>query len=324
MAWAGAGGSLRDSKEPAVRHFRALNDATDFLGMSASGARAIGFFGSVDAPEHAVFLTVAKQMASPDMQHAGVRIDLGRANIGRGTEGGSIYLQPCHGYVSSSSFGAGVPLLAYQYWLPQTPNDAALHEAWRRTQPPTTASPQQDLSQPPPSPPPIQMWQEVLESEAFALHRFLQSGALPHVSALITSTTIGTSDAGKAALTMLDEVCSVSHFIGMLIFQSHVSSSIRSYHLKRLSRTFAGLATGKSPLPACRGDGTVSDSNSTALFLARRCGDAFLSGALRPGFARRFDARCDWRQCWGFFCMAIRPLLVYASTEGGSFRPCKC
>ena len=41
---------------------------------------------------------------------------------------------------------------------------------------------------------------QVLESEAFALHRFLQSGALPHVSALITSTTIGTSDAGKAAL----------------------------------------------------------------------------------------------------------------------------
>ena len=65
--------------QPAIRHFDALSDAADFLGAQGGG-RALGFFSAVDAPEHAVFLTVARQVVGNGTGPSELRFELGNGS----------------------------------------------------------------------------------------------------------------------------------------------------------------------------------------------------------------------------------------------------
>lgn len=215
-AWSGAGGGL-DAVQPIIRHFHTLDDASEFI--NASTGRAVGFFSAVEAAEHAVFLTVAKQLASNenDETRAGIEplpVRLGRATVGRGTSGASIYLYP-RATAAGGARKAGLALLTYQYRVPESPNDASLEREWRRLHPPPR----------PPVPPPAKMWERVLEAEALGLHRFLHTGNLPDATALTKSS--------------LDAMASSSAAIGLLIYPPRMPASIRKYHLNRVRRVAA-------------------------------------------------------------------------------------
>ena len=60
-AWSGL---YQNHDQPDVRHFHLLEDASEFITGGGGGGRAVGFFSKVEAPEHTVFLTVAKQLSS--------------------------------------------------------------------------------------------------------------------------------------------------------------------------------------------------------------------------------------------------------------------
>ncbi|KOO22062.1 hypothetical protein Ctob_000564 [Chrysochromulina tobinii] len=188
-AW--AGGDL-EADQPRVRHFHILEETSDFL-SAAGGGRAIGFFGSVEQTEHTIFLTVAKQLVD-DSRPVELRPLLGRANIGRGTSGATVYLSPRGSALASN--GSAVPsLLLHEYRVPQLPGDTAVVERWRRLQGAReasgTASSGTDAASSTSSalPPASEMWHSVLEAEALSLHQFLERGALPDVTQLAPNGT---------------------------------------------------------------------------------------------------------------------------------------
>ena len=217
-----AGGDL-GSEQPDVQHFGMLSDAAEFMNAKDGGlARAVGFFSArLDAPEHTLFLTVAKRVA--DKAHP-LAVKLGRATVGRGTKGATVYLVPRASAVAPNGSSVEAALLTYQYRLPESPRDEWLPERWKELR--LAASPPAPF---PPSAP--AMWEEVLEAEATSLDRFMRRGALPNAVELSTDTA--------ATLT------SNAHTVGlMLLPQKGLGASMQNYHLRRLAR----LATVFAPL----------------------------------------------------------------------------
>lgn len=205
--------------EPPVRSFTLLEDARSFL----APGRALGFFSAVDTPEHTVFLTVAKQIGDRDQQ-PGLMVELGRATVGRGTSGATVYLVPRA--TAAAPNGTAIPgLLIHQYRVPASPQDSqAVQARWEALQlvmdvtppPPSPPTPQ------PSPPPPSMMWEEILESEALALHRFLRAGGLPDVIELTASSLQPLTDAAWQ--------------LGVLLLPPALSASMRGYHVRRLGR----------------------------------------------------------------------------------------
>ena len=75
-----AGGDLA-AAPPNIKHFNLLEDAAHFLQKANGRCRALGFFGAdLAAPEHTVFLTVAKTVT--DDAHP-LAVQLARATVGR-------------------------------------------------------------------------------------------------------------------------------------------------------------------------------------------------------------------------------------------------
>ena len=234
-AWAGL--AETHATQPPVRHFHLLDDAAAFI-RTGIGARAVGFFASVNAPEHAVFLTVAKRLGiePTDDRDAGVvppagRLTLGRATVGRGTTGASIYLTP-RVLPLNADGGTLSAVLVHRYRVPSSPADPWLAERWASisgaSAMPTNAS---------------AMWHAVLEEEAMELHRFLERGALPDV----------VPDLDEATLPMLT---SSAHAIGLLLVPPRLPAAMRGYHGRRLAR-----AAARSPAVWC-GDGMSGDDGS--------------------------------------------------------------
>ena len=170
-----AGGDL-DAVQPAVQHFALLDEAASFLQgtNTADGAsRAVGFFGArLDSPEHTVFLTVSKRVSSA--------LQLGRATVGRGTSGATVYLVPPASATAPDGSAVDAAVLIYRYRVPESPQDPSLPMRWLQLHPPASVS--ASSPPPPPMPPLPALWQEVLESEALGLDRFMRRGALPDVS----------------------------------------------------------------------------------------------------------------------------------------------
>ena len=247
-AW--AGGAL-DAAQPPVASFHLLEDASEFL-LHERG-RAVGFFASVNAPEHTVFLTVAKQLGqslppppqtgwggkaeqqpvdvqqSPYKPPSELSIGLGRATVGRGSRGATVYLVPRVSAVIRNATSSP-PLLIHQYRLPASPQDQPeLRERWEfHTTSTSAAAPASDAGLPPPAPPPPEMWQAVLEAEAVSLHRFLLRGALDDVSELSPRS--------------IDTLAAGAHRLGVLLLPSSLNAQMRRYHLRRLA-----LATTSFP-----------------------------------------------------------------------------
>ena len=218
-----AGGDLK-AKQHKVRHFHVLDDAADFLRARGDRCRAIGFFSEkLDSPEHTVFLTVAKRVADP--AHP-LTVELGRATIGRGTSGATVYLVPRASASAPNGSAVSSVMLTHQFRVPDSPSDAALPVRWRSMQaqralplPPS----------PPPLPPPSAMWQDVLEAEALTLDRFLRIGSLDDVTEMSTHT--------------LTSLAASTSTLGLLMLPpTGLSPSLRAYHLRRLRRVASSFA----------------------------------------------------------------------------------
>ena len=235
--WAG----LADTPLPYIQHFYLLEEAADFLRSGDGSIRALGFFAAVDSPEHAVFLTVAKKVAAADAARPWeLMMKLGRATIGRGTRGATVYLAPRDAMVAPNGTVLPSPrlkdgFLTHQFRLPASADDAEeVREAWLRDvahhapvpRTPTSSPP----SPPPPLPPPIKMWEELLEREATALHRFLERGALPPLTEVTAAT--------------MEVLAASSRRVGVLLLPPTLDASRRRYHLNRLGR----LAARRTPL----------------------------------------------------------------------------
>lgn len=199
-----------------------LDEAATFLGVRSGKCRAVGFFSDqLNAPEHTVFLTVAKRVAEP-ASHP-LTVELGRSTVGRGTSGASIYLVPVASAVAPNGSAVAAAVLIHQYRVPASPSDASLPARWRKLATGRTVSP----------PPSTQMWEEVLEAEASRLDRFLRRGALADVSEL-TAETLPTLTAG-------------AHTLGLLLWPTAhgaLSPRLRAYYLRRLHK----LAVAYAPL----------------------------------------------------------------------------
>jgi len=215
-----AGGDL-DAIQPDIKHFNLLDDAAAFLKQKQPPCRAVGFFGSrLDAPEHTVFLTVAKQVDntfwSPSEWHP-LALKLGRANVGRGTSGATIYIvPPASGiYTSNESEVTAGRVLTYQYRVPSSPQDETLPERWQALH---------KKSASPPSPP--KMWQQVLEAEAMEVDRFLRRGAMANVVPF----------ANEKILT--DSLAHSVETIGLLLLPPRrlLSDAMNKYHMSRLKK----------------------------------------------------------------------------------------
>ena len=216
-----AGGDLQ-AAQPKVKHFMLLDDAADFLRARDGPCRAVGFFSDrLDAPEHTVFLTVAKRVSETESHPLAVK--LARSTVGRGTSGASVFLVPRASAIMANGSTVAAAVLTYQYRVPESPSDTSLPEQWRRLVADRAASPS------PPLPPPPAMWHEVLEAEATRLDRFLRRGAIPDVSEL-TKETLATLAAS-------------AHTLGLLLWPdpeiSTVSDSMRGYHMRRLRQSVA-------------------------------------------------------------------------------------
>jgi hypothetical protein len=219
-AWAG----LVDQPQPPVQHFHVLDDASAFF--KAGPGRLVAFFSSIDAAEHTVFLTVAKQLAAEaDDDSSSSKVLFGRASIGRGTSGATVYMMPRTPPLAPN--GTAIPaLLTHQFRVPASPRDGSLHEHWRRVSPGSSAHGE------PPSPP--AMWEQVLEAEAIRLHRFIQAGAIWPVGPV----------ADAASLDALAEHASA---IGLLVLPPSTPRALRGYHLRRLARVAARYPVVQCP-----------------------------------------------------------------------------
>jgi hypothetical protein len=205
--------------QPPIQHFETLDGASTYL-CAGDGGRALGFFSSVESAEHTVFLTVAKQVANPGQQPWELTAKLGRATIGRGTQGASVYMVPRSRFALPNGSYAERINLVHKFVLPTSSSDATLRSSWRRLQ--TAPRP---VASPPPSPPPDQMWQELLEAEALALHRFIQAGALPDVSELSPRS--------------IEPLSASAAHLGLFITPTALDGRMRKYHLRRLARVAA-------------------------------------------------------------------------------------
>ena len=225
--------------EDYVRHFNRLEHVAGFL--RAGGPRAVGFFSSPSSVENTVFLTVAKQLAL----QSSLAPALARATVGRGTTGCSVYMVPDASARWAHNSTSTEPLLVREFQLPSSPDDASLEVFWKqRPGAPASPLPSPSVS---PLPPPISMWNDVLEAEALALHRFLQHGALPEITEL-------TADS-------VDSLTTTGRVIGLLTFPVQLDASMRRYHIKRLKK----LAAAHPPY-AC-----IDDKSFDSWFGRPRC-----------------------------------------------------
>lgn len=314
-AW--AGGDL-EADQPRVRHFHILEETSDFL-SAAGGGRAIGFFGSVEQTEHTIFLTVAKQLVD-DSRPVELRPLLGRANIGRGTSGATVYLSPRGSALASN--GSAVPsLLLHEYRVPQLPGDTAVVERWRRLQGAReasgTASSGTDAASSTSSalPPASEMWHSVLEAEALSLHQFLERGALPDVTQLAPN--------GTALDTALDVLMASAHTLGLLLLPPAVHAGQRRYLERRLGRIAARESPVRCPpaavqrssawLPEHMICAAVPPEDALRFAVGTHSEDLTLALArrLRVPPAALPDARLHAR-----FVMAARPVGTAASAAG--------
>jgi hypothetical protein len=236
-AWAG----LTDGEPPPVQHFTYLDDCAGFLREGA--ARVLGFFPKVDAPEHTVFLTVAQQLGAAndtaDGEPGVPKARFGRATVGKNNvfsrnkvQGATVYVSPRS--TARAPNGSVVPaLLMHTYRVPPSPKSDSLLERWRELPRELSAGPVPGA----PPPPPGQMWQDILESEALVLHRWVQAASLPDVSHLTDPM-------------MMDALSHRAYNLGILIFPSGFGAALRGYHTRRL----ANVASRFTPL-RCHADG---------------------------------------------------------------------
>ena len=322
-AW--AGGDL-EADQPRVRHFHILEETSEFL-SAAGGGRAIGFFGSVEQTEHTIFLTVAKQLVD-DSRPVELRPLLGRANIGRGTSGATVYLSP-RGSVLASNGSAVPALLLHEYRVPQLPGDTAVVERWRRLQgaheasgtatgaheASGTATSGMDAASSTSSalPTASEMWHSVLEAEALSLHRFLERGALPDVTQLAPN--------GTMLDTALDVLMESAHTLGLLLLPPSVRAGQRRYLERRLGRIAARESPFQCPPAAVQRSNAWLPERMVCAAVppedALRFAVGTHSKALTIALSRRLrvppaalpDARLHAR-----FVMAARPVGTAAST----------
>ena len=241
-AWSGL---IDNTAVPEVRSFKLLEDAEAFLG-TAGGGRAVGFFGKVEAIEQTIFLTVAKQLTS---ESAFEPPQLGRATVGRGTSGTTIYAAPRSTALAPNG-SAVLGVLMHEFRVPESAEDPELPARWQRTvaagKPPSAAE-----KPTAPLPPPRDMWQAVLEAEALLLHQFLQRASLPDVSDL----------RGESTLIALTES---ADRLGLLLFPPATMASYRQYHLRRLGRVAARFSPIGCMEGVWKGNGGAKGDGHTA------------------------------------------------------------
>ena len=221
-----------------VTHFDQLDSVYNFL--KTPGARAVGFFSDSNTVESQVFLTVAKQLAKT----AELAPAFGRANIGRGTEGCSIYIMPEFVAKWEHNGSTSLPLIVHQFKLPQDFNDPLIKTQWLELQEPTSPE-----ASPPPLPDSKQMFQDILERKSIEVDQLLRESSLPPVVPLNEKT--------------INSITSAADGFGLLVFPDSYDVQQRRYHLNRLNklaekypqRTCASGATFDSMVgrPQCDG-----------------------------------------------------------------------
>ncbi len=217
-----------------VVHFDLLTEAEDFL-TSPGGGRLVGFFSDVKSAEHDVFVAVATQLAREPHQAP----LLGRANVGRKSSGATLFLVP-RGAAIAPNGSAVPPLLLYQYRLPASANAPEVHDAWRKLG--ASAGSRRGADIPHPSAlSSQQMWEQLLEAEAVAVHRFAQAGALSDVEQLTPS--------------LVDALKHSASSIGLLALPPTLAWKMRDYYLRRLYK----LAAAYPQLRCSDGEGDGRD-----------------------------------------------------------------
>lgn len=274
-AWAG----LPEAPQPTVRHFHLLEEASAFL-EAAGGGRALGFFSSVSSAEHTVFLTVAKQLGIHDEALAEeappTGVHFGRATVGRGTSGATVYIAP-RATVVAANGSAIRALLVHEFRVPATPRERGVAKRWReafggrRSGASSASGPSTPATSPPPPP---SAWQQILEAEAVSLHEFLSRGALADASELSTEAT-------------LETLHRESRTISLLLLPPGLNPTTRAYYIRRLAR----VASRLSPL---------------------RCTQDESSDARGGGRGRRADG---WRSEWTAPSWASGRAICAAATE---------
>ena len=216
--------------EDIVTHFDHLDSVYDFLRQPGK-ARAVGFFPNSNTVESQVFLTVAKQLAKePSLAPV-----FGRANIGRGTEGCSIYITPEFTAKWLHNDTNVLPLVVHQFKLPQDFNDPLIKTQWLELQEPMSPE-----ASPPPLPSNQDMFQAILERTSVEIDQLLRENSLPPVVEL-NQLSINT-------------ITSAADGFGLLSFPESFDEGLKRYHLNRLAKLAA-----KHPTRTCASNSTFED-----------------------------------------------------------------
>ena len=207
-----------------ISHFTELEAAESFMMGAAgvgAGARALAFFARVHSAEHDVFLTVARQL----MGSGEVAPALGRATVKRHTSGATVNLIPAL-RVATADGGSLAPLLTRQYRVPDVDDADGVTRRWTELHADATERPARR-----------EMWEQILEAEALALHAWVQAGALPAVASLDRHTI---------------EPLLRHNALAIVLLPPGANPALRSYYLRRVhaaAARFPSVTCEKGALP---------------------------------------------------------------------------